>query len=232
MVFQQPVLARTVLAQASEPMPLWRVLFWCAVVASVLAVLYLWRLARRQPRLSGVRAAAALLVVVSLWGAFRVTSNHRWQVNGLTNDAIDLFELTDTGEVRKGLLLHEGPCGLRDVAQSTTLVGVAMPAASGPGRDRFEAQVLELAEQTAMRLETDGWTVSRYETNALSDDGQVVDELLRLRIDAQMDQSFVQIRFGKAIVDIDTYTSECLANHFRFGNPSESRSRSVAAFNR
>lgn len=200
-----------VLGPVSEPIPLWRALLWVAIISSVLAVAYLIWLERRKPRFMNAKALAVILLTAVSWGGFRLASDHRWRVNGLTNDAIALFELTEDGDVYKGVLHHESRCGLHDVNQYARLSGVEKPSAGSGGRGDLSAATFALAEATATQLERDGWAVTRLE-NTGPDDGEVA----TLSIHAEHESGYTQIHFSESQLRIYTYTARCLADYFHF----------------
>ncbi len=156
-------------------------------------------------------------VVVLLWGGYRVESEPRWHVNGLSNESVVLFD--DTSEVRKGSLNTGSHCPNPE-QQFTWFWVEFIEGDFGPGEGQYAGAAFATIELAATRLEDAGWEVGRRQLRG----GMTVEsgELSALHLTAYRDGDYLRLIIGSAAAEnsavrADVYADECMAeeNSFR-----------------
>ncbi len=203
-----------------ESIPLWVILLGFAAFGTillVLSVLMWWRRGGAWKKRSLVLAG----VVVLLWGGYRVESEPRWHVNGLSNDSVALFD--DTSEVRKFPLNTLVDCP-NPTEQITRFRARLVEGHADPGQDQLPDAMFATMELAATRLEDAGWEVGRFQIR-----GGVSaepDELSALGLNARRADDFRTLSMETSTLGSvwsRVFASECMAeeNLFRLTGTSE-----------
>lgn len=202
-----------------ESIPLWVVLLGFAAVGTILLVLFVslwWRRGGAWKKRSLVLAG----VVVLLWGGYRVESEPRWHVNGLSNDSVALFD--DTSEVRKFSLNTLVDCP-NPTEQITRFRAGLVEGDFGSGGGGYVGAAFVTMEVAATRLEDDGWEVGRFQLWDGNDEKPADGEFVSLQLYAHRDSDYLFLIFKRGeglepgAVRSQVYADECMAeeNSFR-----------------
>ncbi len=203
-----------------ESIPLWVILLGFAAFGTILLVLFVlmwWRRGGTWKKRSLVLAG----VVVLLWGGYRVESEPRWHVNGLSNDSVALFD--ETSEILKFPLKTNADCP-NPVEQTTRFKVGIVDGDFGRGEGPFVGAVFATLELAATRLEQDGWEVGRFQLRGGAN--AEPDQLSSFRLHAHRGEDFIALSMealGVGWVSTEVYADECMAekNLFRLTGTSE-----------
>lgn len=197
-----------------EELAPWAVWLTLAGLGSVLFVLFLVLWSVWGGKWKRRSLVLAVLVPV-LWVGYRVESEPRWHVSGLSSYVMGVFD--ETSEERKFPLNTHAHCPNPTVQISRFRVGL-VEGDFGLGEDAFVGAAFVTAELAAVRLEDDGWVVQRGKSYGAS----TVPEgaLWALYLQASRDGDFLTLYLADGTdylrAKSEVFADECMTENPKF----------------